>query len=182
MRKNNIKQIALVVLVLAVPASAYAVTLVGNIQFAVNFTVVGSLTKAATNFLIDHPLDPHNKLLSYSAIESPDVKNIYNGVAIVDGSGEALIQLPSYFLALNKDFRYQFFALDKAMPDLYLKTEVKDNQFVIAGGVPRGRISWQITGNRNDASVRTHQQYSEVEKGPGQIVNKGECIFKPLCM
>ena len=156
-------------------------TLNGNVQFGVNLTVSRRLTKAVTNFLIDHPLDPANKLLSYSAIESPDVKNIYDGLAVLDENGEADIGLPKYFMALNRTFRYQFFALEEAMPDLYLKTEVKDNHFTVAGGKPGGRISWQITGNRQDAYVRTHEIYIEVDKGNGQPVKKGECLFAPLC-
>jgi hypothetical protein len=147
----------------------------GNVQFT-TLVVSGNLTKSVTNFLIDHPLDPHNKLLSYSAVESNDVKNIYDGVADLDDNGEATVQLPDYFEALNKDFRYQYFAMHEPMPNLYV-TEVHDNRFMLKGGIPHGQVSWQITGKRNDAYVRTHTIYGEVDKGPGQPVNKGEYIF-----
>ncbi len=33
--------------------------------------------------------------------------NIYNGNIVLDSKGEAVVQLPAYFQALNKDFRYQ---------------------------------------------------------------------------
>ena len=41
------------------------------------------------SFKIDHPLDPANKYLYHSFVESPDMKNIYDGVVVVDSNGEA---------------------------------------------------------------------------------------------
>ena len=43
----------------------------------------------------------------HSFVESPDMMNIYNGNAILDESGEAWAELPEWFEALNRDFRYQ---------------------------------------------------------------------------
>jgi hypothetical protein len=37
----------------------------------------------------DHPLDPKNKFLSHSFVESPDMKNIYDGTITLDEHGEA---------------------------------------------------------------------------------------------
>jgi hypothetical protein len=44
-------------------------------------------------FRIDHPLDPANKYLNHSAVESPDMKNIYDGVVTLDADGEAVVEL-----------------------------------------------------------------------------------------
>jgi len=33
--------------------------------------------------------------------------NVYSGPVTTDGNGEAHVSLPSYFEALNEDFRYQ---------------------------------------------------------------------------
>ena len=33
--------------------------------------------------------------------------NIYNGNITTDPNGEAIVEMPDYFDALNKDFRYQ---------------------------------------------------------------------------
>src|SRR5712691_3492301 len=38
-------------------------------------TILGSLIKPAGSFKIDHPLDPKNKYLYHSFVESPDMKN-----------------------------------------------------------------------------------------------------------
>src|SRR5262249_60204830 len=69
--------------------------------------ITGKLSKGSGSFKIDHPLDPANKYLSHSFVESPDMMNIYNGVVTTDANGDAQVQLPGYFEALNRDFRYQ---------------------------------------------------------------------------
>jgi hypothetical protein len=159
---------------------------------AKNVTVSGTISKGAGTFVIDHPLDPRNKLLYHSFVESPEPKNIYDGVATLDERGEVIIELPGYFLALNKDFRYLASPIGEAMPNLHLAREVYRRRFLwlipygaprieIAGGASGGRISWLVSGTRQDAFVLAHPIQVEVEKGPDQLVNKGECIFAPLC-
>ena len=69
--------------------------------------VTGTLSKGSGTFKIDHPLDPANKFLSHSFVESPDMMNIYNGNVTTDAGGEAIVELPDYFEALNRDPRYQ---------------------------------------------------------------------------
>lgn len=158
-----------------------SVTFNGNVKFAKAFSVTGSLTKGSGTFEIDHPQYPETMILVHSFVESPDVMNLYDGIAMLDANGEVVIRLPLYFDALNRDPRYQFFPMDQAMPNLYVKEEEHDNQFVIAGGKPGGQISWQITGIRRDPYILMHPIIVEVLKGPGQPVNKGECVFKPNC-
>jgi hypothetical protein len=181
--KNKIRALlpfALVGLAL-LPAAAGAVKLVGNVQFVGDLAVTGAFSKGGGSFAIDHPLDPANKILFHSFVESPDVKNIYDGIAELDENGEAIIHLPGYFMTLNKDFRYQFLALEEAMPGLYVKSEIADNVFTIAGGVPNGRISWQVTGIRHDPYILAYPIIPEVPKGEGEAVKKGECLYEPLC-
>lgn len=156
-------------------------TLSGNVLFASDVTILGSLSKGSGTFVIDHPLKPRTHLLYHSFVESPDVKNIYDGIVRLDENGEATIQLPSYFEALNRNFRYQFFPLDEPMPGLYIKQGVTNNHFTIAGGEPDGKVSWQVTGIRHDPYILANPIVPEVEKGSGEIADKGECIFKPLC-
>lgn len=130
-----------------------------------NLTVAGSLSVAgAKNFKIDHPLDPANKYLYHTSVESPDMMNIYNGVIKMNSRGEAWVQLPSYFQALNQGFRYQLTSLGKPQPQLYVAHEVSGNRFKIAGGVPWGKVSWQVTGIRHDAYAEAHRSPVEVDK------------------
>ena len=56
-----------------------------------NVYVTGYLSKAGGSFKIDHPIDPTNKYLCHSFVESPDMKNIYDGVVTLDDKGEAEI-------------------------------------------------------------------------------------------
>ena len=72
-----------------------------------NVNVDGNLSKAGGSFKIDHPLDPANKYLYHSFVESPDMMNIYNGNVTSDGTARPSIDLPEWFEALNRDFRYQ---------------------------------------------------------------------------
>jgi hypothetical protein len=39
----------------------------------------GTLYKSGLHFKIDHPLNPANKHLYHSTVESPDMKNLYDG-------------------------------------------------------------------------------------------------------
>ncbi|MFZ2886834.1 MAG: hypothetical protein WA021_03375 [Minisyncoccia bacterium] len=164
-----------------VPVAAYAVTFVGNVGVLGDLVVSGALSKGSGTFVIDHPLDPKNKLLYHSFVESPDVKNIYDGIAVLDSRGEAVIVLPNYFEALNRDFRYQLFPHDQPMPNLYIQKEIDENRFVVAGGSPGGEISWQVSGNRHDPYILANPIITEVMKGPNQPAGVGECLHEPLC-
>ena len=132
--------------------------------FGGDVNVTGTLTKGAGAFKIDHPLDPANKYLTHSFVESPDMMNIYNGTVLLDGSGEAWINLPNWFEALNRDFRYQLTAIGSPAPNLYVAAEVSGNRFKIAGGQPGGKVSWQVTGIRHDAYADAHRLAIEEDK------------------
>jgi len=175
------KSIPLVIVALSfVPVFAGAVVLTGNVQFTGDVDVSGSISKGSGTFVIDHPLDPKNKLLYHSFVESPDVKNIYDGTAVLDAFGRVRVTLPDYFEALNKDFRYQVKPIGTPMPNVRIAREVTNNAFTIAGGEPYGRVSWQVTGIRHDPYIIANPIEVEVEKGPGELVDKGEYLFPEL--
>jgi trimeric autotransporter adhesin len=67
----------------------------GNVGVAGNLNVGGTLSKASGSFKIDHPLDPANRYLYHSFVESPDMMNIYNGNTTLDDAGEAVVELPA---------------------------------------------------------------------------------------
>jgi len=136
----------------------------GAVQVNGNLTVTGNLIKASGSFKIDDPIDPANKYLSHSFVESPDMMNIYNGIVRLDARGEAWVVLPDYFEALNRDFRYQLTSVGLPQPRLYIATEVKGNRFKIAGGRANGKVSWQVTGIRHDAWADAHRIPSEEDK------------------
>lgn len=135
--------------------------------FAGDLQVVGTLSKAAGSFKIDHPLDPANKYLSHSFVESPDMMNIYNGIVTLDAHGRAAVILPAYFEALNRDFRYQLTCIGGYAP-VYVSQQIKKNQFRISGGKPNLKVSWQVTGIRHDAYANDHRIPVEAAKPPGE--------------
>jgi hypothetical protein len=114
-------------------------------------------------FRIDHPLDPENKYLQHSCVESPDTKNIYDGTVVLDGRGEADVALPDWFGALNRDFRYQLTCIG-GFASVYVAEEIRDNHFRIAGGKPGLKVSWQVTGIRQDRTAQTMPMQVEVDK------------------
>jgi len=135
----------------------------GNAVVDGSLTVTGSIDKSGGTFKIDHPLDPARKYLQHSFVESPDMKNVYDGVAILGADGEATVKLPQYFHALNRDARVQLTAVGRFSP-LYLKDEVADGRFTIAGGVTGQRVFWQVTGIRRDPWAAANPVVVELAK------------------
>src|ERR687884_809428 len=148
--------------VYGVSSSGYAAILNGKVK------ITGNLEKAGGSFKIDHPLDPANKYLCHSFVESSDMKNVYDGVVVLDNKGKAEIELPDWFGILNKDFRYQLTAIGAPGPNLYIAEEISDmatttntkysssksssnnknknsSRFKIAGGTSGMKVSWKVT-------------------------------------
>jgi hypothetical protein len=135
-----------------------------------DLTVDGFLSKLGGSFKIDHPLDPENKYLYHSFVESPDMMNIYNGIIMTDAAGYATIELPAYFEALNRDFRYQLTVVDSADSKEFVLAkvvqEVRDNRFKIRTSRGGAKVSWQVTGIRHDPVAEMRRVTPEVEKEP----------------
>jgi hypothetical protein len=138
----------------------------GDGYFAGNLNVTGTLTKGGGSFKIDDPLDPENKYLSHSFVESPDMLNLYNGSVRRDARGEAWVTMPEYYQALNRDFQYVLTSVGSSQPRLYIAREIKGNRFKIAGGRANGKASWMVTGIRQDAWANAHRIPTEEEKPP----------------
>lgn len=126
--------------------------------------VNGTLSALNKQFKIDHPLDPANKYLQHSSVESSDMKNIYDGVVTLGANGSAVVQLPDWFEALNKDFRYQLTAIGAPGPNLYIAQEISKGHFTIAGGKAGMKVSWQVTGIRHDPYAEQNRTRPEVLK------------------
>jgi trimeric autotransporter adhesin len=133
--------------------------------FQGNVTVTGTLTKGGGSFKIDHPLDPANKYLSHSFVESPDMKNIYDGNVVTDSEGLATVTMPDWFEALNRDFRYQLTVIGQ-FAQAIVAHKIEHNQFQIRTSLPNVEVSWQVTGIRQDAFANAHRIPVEEVKPP----------------
>ena len=126
-------------------------------------TIRGNLIKGGGSFKIDHPLDPANKYLSHSFVESPDMMNVYNGNVRTDRRGLAVVTLPDYFEALNRDFRYQLTVIGQFAQAIVAR-EISGNRFTIRTNRPGVKVSWQVTGIRHDAFADAHRIPNEEDK------------------
>lgn len=125
--------------------------------------VKGIVYKYASFFSIDHPLDPDRRSLNHAAVEAPEYKTFYDGVATLGKDGSALVRLPRWFAALNGDLRHQLTATGAPAPDLHVRG-VKKDSFQIAGGLPGMKVCWQVTGVRRDAWARQNPLVVETPK------------------
>lgn len=139
------------------PNTEYTIKVKGNLE------IDGLLQATSKDFKIDHPLDPENKYLRHTSIESDDMKNVYDGKVTLDDNGEAHVQLPEWFQALNIDYRYQLTCVGGYAP-VYIAQEITNNSFQISGGSQGLKVCWQVTGIRNDKWAQENRLPIEMDK------------------
>ena len=132
------------------PASSFGT---GDIAADDDLIADDQVISGGGQFMIDNPIDPENKFLSHSRVHSSEMMNIYNGNITLDANGESWVDLPEWFGALNKDFRYQLTCIGGFSP-VYVAQEISNNKFKIAGGKSGLKVSWQVTGIRQDAYAK----------------------------
>lgn len=137
--------------------------------FKGNVSVDGTVLATVKQFRIDHPLDPENKYLNHWSVESNEILNLYSGSVVTDDTCRAIVKLPDYLEALNHDFRYQLTPLGE-LAHATVETEMRDGSFGILTDRPNVRVSWQITGRRQDPYVLARafdveQEKSQSERG-----------------
>ena len=147
--------------------------LAGNFVGDVNISGKLTVTSGMKMFHIDHPLDPANKYLNHAAIESSEVLNVYSGNVTTDANGDAVIALPDWFEALNRDFRYQLTVVG-TFAQAIVAEEIKGNRFAVKSSAPGVKVSWQVTGVRSDPSIRKFPlevEETKTEKERGYYLN-----------
>jgi len=132
-----------------------------------NFAAAG-----AKSFHIDYPLDPANKTLRHFCIESDEILNMYRGVVELDANGQATIELPEYFEAVNINPSYQLTAIGTPKQP-YVLEEIEGNTFKVAGA-PNTKVSWTVHAERNDPTIQYFNEknnFSEniQDKKPHQV-------------
>jgi hypothetical protein len=142
--------------------TGYAASLNGNVS------VSGTLSAGAKNFQIDHPLDPANKFLNHTSVESSEMMDIYTGNVTTDELGLATVTLPSWFQSLNADFRYQLTVIGGRFAQAIVSKEIEKNQFTISTNATNVKVSWQVTAIRQDAYAKAHPLVVEEAKAASQ--------------
>lgn len=103
---------------------------------------------------------------------------MYRGTEIFDGSGRAVVNLPNYYDAININPSYQLTPVGAAMPNLYIEQEVTNGRFIVAGGVPGKKVSWQLTAERNDPYMQKYPQKRIMETDKGN--DRGKYLMPEL--
>lgn len=150
-------------------------TVSGGLAMLANGDFTASGTKA---FTVDHPSDPANKFLRHFSTESNEVLNMYRGNVTFDANGEATVEMPDYYDLINKNPSYQLTPIG-GFAQLYIKEELTDGRFVIAGGQAGMKASWTVYAERNDPYLQQYPEKRavEVEKREGQ---KGKYFMPQL--
>jgi hypothetical protein len=132
-------------------------------QFFGDVSVTGTLSKGGGGFRIDHPLDPENKYLSHSFVESPEMLNVYRGTVTTDDSGEAAVPLAAYVEALNEHFTYHLTVLGE-VGVATVTQPVQENGFRIRSQRPGAEVCWLLLGVRRDPWAAAHRIPVEEDK------------------
>jgi hypothetical protein len=135
----------------------------GSVTITGDLNVTGNIAKGGGTFKIDHPLDPENKYLIHSFVESPEMMNIFSGNITTDENGMAIVQMPDYFEAANEDFRYQLTVIG-TFAQAIIKEKIKGNVFVIQTNQPNVEVSWAVTSVRADKYAVKNRIAPVVEK------------------
>lgn len=134
--------------------------------FQGNVDITGNLYAGAKYFKIDHPLDPAGKYLYHASVESSEMMDIYTGNIVTDNRGEAIVNLPDWFEALNTDFRYQLTVVGQ-FAQAIIASKIQSHAFTIRSSMPNVEISWQVTGVRHDAYAKAHPLVVDEAKDAG---------------
>jgi hypothetical protein len=131
-----------------------------------DLTVGGTLDKSSGSFKIDHPLDPENKWLKHSFVESPDMLNVYRANAYIE-NGECKIIMPDWFIPLNgtdpDDYSYQLTSIGQKN-NLWVKQEMNDKGEMVFAGEKDGKFSYMITAVRHDEYAENNRIQVEEDK------------------
>jgi hypothetical protein len=108
------------------------------------------------------------------------MKNIYDGVVTTDADGFATVELPRWFEALNRDFRYQLTVIDDGDDWVMAKVirEVAQNRFTLRTSRGNVKVSWLLTGIRKDAFAEAHRIPVEEDKPENE---RGRCLHAEAC-
>ena len=152
--------------------SGYAGYFIGDVH------VTGSINKSACSFLIDHPLDPENKLLRHNCMESPEHLVVYRGKARLIAVGEVAVQMPDYFSALTKEEEASIHLTPVGKPFLTGADWNSGFQGFTIYGESHRAVFWEVLADRADPVIRRLARPVEEEKSPNnKYCDRGKLLY-----
>jgi len=140
--------------------------------------ITGNLSKGTGSFVIDHPLDPENKLLRHNFVESPENLLIYRGKAELNNQGEAIVKMPDYFEALTKEDQASIHLTPVGRPFLTGAEWNSDFSAIIIYGDKNREVFWEVLANRDDPVIHELGRPVEEEKGgKNTLCEKGKLLY-----
>jgi hypothetical protein len=134
--------------------------------FSGNVHVSGSVNKAACSFLIDHPLDPENKWLRHTCMESPEPLVVYRGRARLDGGGQSVVEMPKYFVALTKEDQASIHLTPVGRPFMTGAEWNPGFRSLTVYGEAGREVFWEVLAERDDPVIHQLAQPVEEDKVP----------------
>lgn len=131
-------------------------------------SVTGPFSASVKNFRIDHPDEPHAKVLHHSSLEGPEIAVFYRGeAALVDG--EAIVVLPAYFERLTlREHRTVHLTPVGGWSPLFVSAGVRNGRFVVRTDGPNRtqRFYWEVKAVRADVAPLVVEDVKETRRGP----------------
>ncbi len=100
-------------------------------------------------------IDPAHKTLLSAPVDANERLNVFSGNVVTGPGGKALVPLPAYYSAANKDPRYQLTVVGQ-FAQAIVGREIEGNTFTIRTNKPNVKVSWQVTAKRNDPWSKAH--------------------------
>jgi hypothetical protein len=144
-----------------------------------NMTVKGTLTAAAKNFSIPHPLNPERFRLSHGSLEGPEHAVFYRGQAKLE-DGAATVALPEYFEALTTEQGRTVQLTPLAEGDgpisALAASRVRDGAFAVRAldeSNPSQEFYWEVKAVRSDIeSLIVEAQHSNATEMAEVLANQ----------
>lgn len=125
---------------------AQAGTFNGNVTINGNLTVTGT----KSGFKIDDPAAPESRTLTHTPVETDELTVVYTGNVRTGSDGRATVELPAYAEQLGTDWRYGLTVVGGTFAQAIVSRELDGGEFEIRTSEPGVKVSWSITGTRND--------------------------------
>jgi hypothetical protein len=142
--------------------------------------VSGNINKAACSFVIDHPLDPENKILRHNCVESPEHLLIYRGKVRLDEMGEGTVEMPDYFGAVADEEEASIHLTPVGRPFMTGADWNAGSTGFTVYGDPGREVFWEVLAGRDDPVIRQIARPVEEEKGSDNKVCEKGRLLQPV--